>query len=240
MTIANEILSHLKGASGPLCDDCLTAVLDLKYRQQAFSRCNNLERAGEVLRVRDSNCIRCGKSKICTIVPAAQRNRVPIAIPTIKPLSQLPVQRQQAVSDLRRPEVSKPWFWEGNVQRVLVGWLTGSGWTVTQTANTAAKSPGTDIIARQSNRELWVSVKGFPEGLKKTHPSTQARHWFSHAVFDLVRYRSERANVELAIGLPERGVTYGKLAARSLWAFQQLPAQLFWVSEQGAVRTQTF
>lgn len=228
MTIADEVFQYLSSHPGGICDDCLTEVLHLKYRQQAFSRCSNLNREGLVLRIRDGSCRRCSKSKICTMVapkPSGQVGTRPMV-----PTAPNPHPRIASV-----PVVSKPWFWEGNVQRVLVGWLQGSGWSIQSTANTAAKSPGKDIVAVQRDRHLWVSVKGYPEGLKKTNPSTQARHWFSHAVFDLIRYRSEHADVELAIGLPDRGVTYAKLAARSLWAFKQLPARIYWVSEAGSV-----
>ncbi len=214
MTYADRILSHLAKVRMPLCDDCLAEELGIRYRQQARLRSLQLEEQGAVLRDRSRTCERCGGTKICTQWSGAE----PV------------LQAKPGVID-----VSRPWYWEGNVQRVIVGWLHGRGWRIESSADTASKQHGIDIIAMREGRRLLVSVKGYPQGTMKTNPSTQARHWFSHAVTDLIRYRTEHPEAELAIGVPDRGVTYRKLHERLEWAFERLPASVFWVTEIGLV-----
>jgi hypothetical protein len=102
------------------------------------------------------------------------------------------------------------------------------------------KDPGKDIVAVSRNRRPWVTVKGYPKGTPRTSPSTQAQHWSSDAVFDLVKFRTESLDAELAIGLPDRGATYHRLAERSTWAFRSLPACILWVTETGSVITQSW
>jgi len=103
-------------------------------------------------------------------------------------------------------------------------------------ADTASKEPGIDIAAERDGRELWVSVKGFPRATSKTHPATQARHWFSHAIFDLVLYRSKNPDVELAAAFPDGFVTYHNLTSRVGWLRENLPATIIWVAEDGTIR----
>lgn len=81
-------------------------------------------------------------------------------------------------------------------------------------------------------------MKGYPRGTQKTNPSTQARHWFWHAVFDLVRYRDESNAANLALGLPDGYVTYKNLTDRVTWLRSNLPFRIYWVSESGEVRSQ--
>ena len=79
-------------------------------------------------------------------------------------------------------------------------------------------------------------MKGYPGDPDGANPSTQARHWFSHAVLDVVRYRDESDRVLLAIGLPDGFVTYRNLASSVLWLRANLPFTIFWVDESGAIR----
>jgi len=67
--------------------------------------------------------------------------------------------------------------------------------TVTQVTDTASKAQGVDVIARKDGQEIWVTVKGYPRGTSATNPSTQSRHWFSQALFDVVHYRTERPDI---------------------------------------------
>lgn len=117
----------------------------------------------------------------------------------------------------------------------MVSWLERKKWCIRQTANTAAKAQGKDIVATKGSVELWVSVKGFPTGTERTNAATQARHWFAHALFDVLLYRDERRDVELAIALPAGFPTYGKLAGRVRWLRDNLPLTFLWVSEDGEV-----
>ena len=187
----------------------------MKARQQAYSRCSQLAASGQIRRQSTLTCSSCGKLKITSHAHG------PIAS----------VVQSSPVSAKKVPVPSKPWFWEGHVQNVVVGWLQGGGWTILEYANTAAKSPGKDIIAHREGRTMWVTVKGYPEGTAKTNPCTQARHWYSHAMFDLLCYRNESLSAELVMALPARGVTYGNLTKRCEWVMRTLSARLLWVME---------
>ena len=119
------------------------------------------------------------------------------------------------------------------MQARIAAHLESQGLSVVSTADTATREAGKDLIARTpGSAELWVSVKGYPE--RSSH--TQARHWFSHAIFDLVMYRDEDSDVTLAIGLPDGYSTYRNLVGRVTWLRKQLPFWVFWVSEDGQVR----
>ena len=102
-------------------------------------------------------------------------------------------------------------------------------------ANTASRESGKDIEAITPNgKTLWVSVKGWPEKSQ----NTQARHWFSQGLFDIILYRDESKDVELALAFPDGFPTYNNLAKRVRW-FQELAKfKIFWVSENGSVRSE--
>jgi hypothetical protein len=79
---------------------------------------------------------------------------------------------------VRRKSIPMPdWFWEGNVQEALAGYLEGKGWSIRSLADTAARSRGIDIVAVRGSTQLLVEVKGYPsttykgadEGPTKTH-----------------------------------------------------------------------
>lgn len=105
--------------------------------------------------------------------------------------------------------------------------LQKEGWQV-HFVDTSSKQHGKDIEATNGERRLWVTVKGYPEGTGTTNPSTQARHWFSHAIFDIVQYRNQDHEVELAIGLPDFP-TYRALAGKVEWLERSAPFRYFWV-----------
>ncbi|MCL4221215.1 MAG: hypothetical protein KJZ65_07585 [Phycisphaerales bacterium] len=110
------------------------------------------------------------------------------------------------------------------------------GWQIRSSANTASRESGKDVIAELDDRVLWVSVKGFPDSTARTNAPTQARHWFSGAVFDVVSYRDESPTAELAIALPEGFKTYLNLSKRVKWLRRSLPFRIYWVSQSGDVR----
>lgn len=212
-------MTYLQECSGTrLCDDCLTVAVNVKYRQQTRHRCMLLAASRLLTRTSSEICSNCGKLKICTSLASTAPQFAP--------------QNKQALLSLQH------WFWEGNVQQSVVAWLESSGWDVVQYANTAAKTPGKDIIARRDAQELWVTVKGYPKGTEKTSACTQARHWFSHATFDLICYRTESESVQLAMALPDCGVTYRRLVNKAFWAFTELPAFILWVGETGQIEQQ--
>lgn len=131
------------------------------------------------------------------------------------------------------------WYWEGNVQSRLVTWLVQNGYHIRQVANTATREAGIDVIATTpANEDLLVSVKGFPERTEKTTSPTQARHWFSGAIFDLVLYRNDYPSAQLALALPEGFTTYATLTRRTQWLRESMPFTIFWIGETGDVRAE--
>jgi hypothetical protein len=226
MTHADSIMELLEHTRKSLCDDCIALRCRLKSRQQAHSRCSQMAIEKAIVREQARRCDDCAKLKICNYRPpygGLGKEIAPLIIP------------KRHTQTVQGPALLKPWFWEGHVQRVIVGWLIGGGWAISSSANTASKSPGKDIIARNQRGEFWITVKGYPQGTLKTNPSTQARHWFSHAMFDLLLYRGENNLVELAIGLPQIGKTYPNLVKRSAWGLRTCNACVLWVTENGSV-----
>lgn len=132
--------------------------------------------------------------------------------------------------------IDEPWFWEGNVQQCLVDYLEEHGNKILQSVSTKSRQQGVDVIAKTPDgKRLLVTVKGYPKGTKKTRSGTQARHWFSHAIFDLVLYRQEEPTAELGICLPAGYSTYTNLATRVDWLKVNLPFDFFWVYDNGEV-----
>ena len=118
------------------------------------------------------------------------------------------------------------------MQSQIVAYLAAKGYQILQVANTEKRSPGKDISARTPDGKiLWISVKGWPE----RSSNTQARHWFSQALFDMILYREEEADAELAIGLPAGFPTYANLWERVQWFRKVLPLVAFWVQKDGSV-----
>jgi hypothetical protein len=87
------------------------------------------------------------------------------------------------------------------------------------------------VAADGRDRELWISVKGYPE----SSAYVQARHWFAGAVFDLILYRDEDTEVALAVAFPADFKTFITLAKRTRWLRQAMPFSIFWVHESGEV-----
>jgi len=80
-------------------------------------------------------------------------------------------------------EQPRAWNWEGNIQSVIIKYLCENGYKIIRVSNTENREQGKDIEATTPAGEtLWISVKGFPE----KSVNTQARHWFSQALFDMV------------------------------------------------------
>lgn len=128
-----------------------------------------------------------------------------------------------------------PWYWEGNIQSKVVAYLAGRGYFIRSVTDTAYRSQGKDIVAvTPDGKELWVSVKGFPEN----NSYTQARHYFAEAVFDVVLYRSENPEVELALALPNGFSTYKRLVSQIFWLRKTLPLKVYLVDELGNIKAE--
>jgi hypothetical protein len=134
------------------------------------------------------------------------------------------------------PSDSRPWYWEGNVQAAVVKYLVANEHRIVRVADTASKEGGKDITAvMPSGQELWVSVKGYPQGTARTSPATQARHYFAAALYDLVAWHGENPAVALVIALPDFP-TYRNMVRHIAWVLPAAKASLFWVHGDGTVR----
>lgn len=203
VTIADDILVLLRDHPSGLDDDEIASLLHLSQRQAANQTCNKLASAGKLRRI---------------TVGGKIRNFLYGQAP-------LPVRSPPVAEGGQSPD--RIWHWEGNVQASIVEDLRDEYWAVTH-VDTASKQHGKDIEATKEGRTLWVTVKGYPESRGATNPSTQARHWFSHAIFDVVLYRNEDPDVELAVGLPDFK-TYRALAGRVHWLEEAAPFRFIWI-----------
>jgi len=116
------------------------------------------------------------------------------------------------------------WPWEGTVQAVFAEVLIRHGWSITAMADTAAKSPGVDVLARKDSRHLGAEVKGWPSDgyadprraaeTKRTQPSTQAGHWFSQALLKAMLLLDSHSGHDSLMVLPNYP-RYRDLATRT-------------------------
>lgn len=215
MSNRERILSVL--TENEICDDCLSERSGVRPRQTVYITCTNLSKVSIIQR-QHGKCHHCRKYKIVNMKSTSHS--------TISEIASAREQTQSTSSNER------PWFWEGHVQEKVVSYLIHNGFEIKVTADTAARTQGKDIIATRSDgQEHWISVKGYPE--KSQH--TQARHWFSAAIFDLVLYREENQNVKLAIALPAGFATYQNLLPRINWLKQTMQFDVYWVAKDGNV-----
>jgi len=209
-TVREGIIAYLQKHPEGVDDDELARALGLRQRQQANAICRQLAGEGLVVR-REVN------GKIHNFWRGA-------AGPEISP----PPPQTSIPEDV-------PWFWEGNVQTAVVRFLKTRGYTILRQAR--GNERGKDIEAQTESGLLWVTVKGYPQQTSRTHPSTQAGHWFKDAFFDLVSWRGERPDVSLAMALPDFS-RYQRLAERIRWLQPVLKFAFLWVAENGDVHTE--
>lgn len=208
MTIQDRILEYLTHHPEGVDDDALTVALRLTQRQQANQRCRRMEQSGILTRRRIDGKIR----NFVNMSNNMEEKSKPSLLPG-----------EQA------------WYWEGNVQAAVVQHIQTLSFHIKWTADTATKQQGKDVTAvAPSGQTLWISAKGYPVGTVKTNPQTQARHWFSHAIFDLILWHGEDASVALALALPDK-ITYRNLSARVIWFLEELNVSIYWVHQDGRV-----
>jgi hypothetical protein len=131
----------------------------------------------------------------------------------------------------------RPWYWEGNVQAALAGHLAAEGYRRRAATGTAAsRHRGVHVAAERDGETLWVTVKGYPKGATASHAASQSRYWFAHAMFDVVRHRTDRADVAIGVALPDGFKAYLDLASKVAWLKETAPFRFFWVAEDGTVR----
>lgn len=210
MTIQDRIIAYLSEHPEGVDDDTLAEALALRARQQANQRCRRLEQFGIVSRERVDGKIR-------------------------NFLRSLPSPLTTKVSSPTSLAGEQPWYWEGNVQAAVASHLELMGCRIVSVANTATKEQGKDIVAVDPlSKTLWVSAKGYPKGTIRTNPRTQARHWFAHALFDLILWHGDDARAAVALALPDQR-TYRTLARRSRWFLYDVRAAIYWVYQDGSV-----
>jgi len=223
MANADRFMRFLKESGLAWCDDCLSAKTGITPRQQINQIGSKLRKNGLIFRDR-GRCAGCRKIKIVSSLCSDISNIKKDEPKTIK-------------TEPKRASNwgNRPWYWEGNIQAVLASYLAKEGYKIMAIANTASRESGKDIEAiTPDGKEVWVSVKGWPEKSQ----NTQARHWFSQALFDIILYRDESKDVELALAFPESFTTYHNLAKRIKWFQQSAKFMIFWISEEGAIHVE--
>lgn len=221
MTVRDRILAYLRDHPEGVDDDALAAALPLRRRQHANNECNKLAQMGLIQR-RPVN----GKTRnfLSASSNSAGNKKSASETDTI-----------QATAEGTGWRSERPWFWEGNVQTVAKEFLRGEGYRIVRAANTAKKEKGKDIIAvSPSGQELWVTAKGQPEGTPRTTKYTQARHYFSDALRDLVSWRGQNDSVAIALVLPDF-VTYRNSTRRFAAQLAQLRVFVVWVRQDRKV-----
>jgi len=206
-TIQERIIKYLQEHLEGADDDELAVALNLRARQHANMCCRALAAKGIIRRVKLES------KKI--------RNYWKGAIPP----------------ETVPPEADERWCWEGNVQASVVRYLVGKGYSIIRVANTGKRERGRDIEARIDSRMLWVTVKGYPKGTPRTRPQTEAGHWFSGALFDIIWWRGEDPEPELAVALPDFP-RYRNLAQKVSWLKSAARFHFLWVAESGHVEVE--
>jgi hypothetical protein len=220
MTVRDRIVEHLKAHAEGVDDDMLTEALGLSRRQHANQECRKLESAGLVER-------RLVNGKTRNFLQDGRRNSEAVAQPVLS------VQPVIVSESIRKHD--KPWYWEGNVQSAVVTFLVSQGFMIRRVADTLSREQGKDVVAvSSSGLELWVSIKGRPEGTPRTSPNLMARHYFADALHDLLCWREEDESVALALALPDF-VTYRNRADKLARRMIELKASILWVFENGKV-----
>jgi hypothetical protein len=121
---------------------------------------------------------------------------------------------------------------EDQVKRAVKEYLESTGCEVKSVA--WGREPGRDIEAVRDGKPLWVTAKGYPSGTAKTRASTQAEHYFKEAIFDVVAWRTESMEADIAVALPDR-LTYRKLGQKTRWLQEHACFNFLWVDDKNGV-----
>jgi hypothetical protein len=110
-------------------------------------------------------------------------------------------------------DVRKDWYWEGNVVKMIVRFLSAENWEIVSMADAFLKQRGPDIHPRKGRKKLLVEAKGYPATFysdpkrvgekKKTKPRPQARLWYSHALLKAVELQSRNPGTVIVLGVPD-------------------------------------
>lgn len=217
MNNSEKVLQFLRQNQSQFCDDHLSEKTGIRPRQQIFQICTSLAAEGLIIRRKRTLCSVCGKDKITSSI----YSKIPLD-------KSVPEKKDDIL-----PPPSRIWPWEGNIQSTLVTYLAKEGYKIIRVADTDSRESGKDIEAiTPDGGKMWVSVKGWPE----KSSNTQARHWFSQALFDIILYRNESNDTDLALAFPDDFQTYLNLAKRIKWFKDTAKFKIFWISEHGSIR----
>lgn len=144
-----------------------------------------------------------------------------------------------------RPDVDPAdWHTEENVQRLLVERLSSTGWTILRTANTATGETGIDVVAERNGETVGIEVKGYPSKTyargaqkgqpKRTAPSTQAAHWFSHAILAAMKLRVAQPSWQSVMAFPDFP-RYRRLYAATAAPLAAAGIEVWLVSQDGVI-----
>ena len=222
MANADAVESFLRKNGSTWCDDCIKSRTGISTRQQVNQICRILEQKNVLSRYQ-GRCVGCGRHKIVSSIFG----------PPGSELADSYGKTAESTTGTGNSIETAPWYWEGNIQAILVSHLAQKGYKIMSVASTSSRISGKDIEAvAPDGKRLWVSVKGWPEKSQ----NTQARHWFAGALMDIILYREESKDVELALAFPDGFPTYLNLARRINWFKDTANVKLFFVSENGVVR----
>jgi Holliday junction resolvase-like predicted endonuclease len=146
-------------------------------------------------------------------------------------------------------DVTKDWFWEGNVVEALAKHLVAQGWTIVAKANTHSKERGVDIHAAHDSRILLVEAKGYPSKFyrdplkateqKPTNPTNQAQQWYSHALLKVMRLQTKHPDAIVALAFPDFP-RYRTLFEETRQGLEKLGIALMLLRENGQVESWGF
>lgn len=148
------------------------------------------------------------------------------------------------VSSSNITDVTKDWFWEGNVVNALERHLTRRGWSIVSKADTHSKERGVDIHASNGGLDLLIEAKGFPSKeyrdprrsgeRKPTNPTNQAQQWYSHALLKVLRLQTKFPNGKIALAFPDFP-RYRTLFTETSKGLERLGVAMFFVRQSGDV-----
>ena len=204
--IPDRIAAYLRAHPEGVDDGALALALSFNRRQEANSYCRRMAQEGVIERRSVSGKIRNFPKGATSSASAPDRPATASVAP------------------------DKPWYWEGNVQARVVARLRRDGYAILRVADTAKRERGKDIEAAKGNTIAWISVKGYPTGTLKTKPTNQASKWLDALLYDLVNWRGQTRDVELAIALPDFP-RYRELFEKIRWIQPVIRFSVYWVSE---------
>jgi len=106
---------------------------------------------------------------------------------------------------LKNNDYKKEWFYEGNISKYFVEYLKKNGHLILKDNSKNIKARGIDIISCKENILYLIEVKGYPSDYyaygtkkgekKRTHPNSQAKHWFAEVLLSTIINFSKNFNI---------------------------------------------